>query len=158
MWRTVNSVEQQIVDGVAQNGWYSVTYVPAPGDPEEWFTYTVGLTKTAGWPEIIVFGLDRDRSFQMLHDTLHECWGRSAHPYDGMELVEVLKGRPARLREVNGLTAPYFAMAEWYAQHSGTPSLPERLQLMWPDENGRFPDDAECDARVRELQTPRRAQ
>lgn len=153
----MNEVEQQIVDGVAQNGWQSVNYVPSPGDPEEWFTYTVGLTKTAGWPEMIVFGLDRDRMFAMLQDTIQECWERNAQPYDGMELVQVLQGRSAKLRAVKGLTAPYFAMAEWYARHAGIPPMAERLQLMWPDEQGRFPDDPDCDPRVRELQTPKAA-
>ena len=38
----MNSVEQQIIEGVAQNGWFAVTYVPGLGDSEEWFTYTVG--------------------------------------------------------------------------------------------------------------------
>ena len=91
----------------------------------------------------------------MLHDTLQECWGRSARPYDGMELVEVLQGRHARLREIGDLPDRYFAMADWYAGHTGTPALSERIQLMWPDEQGRFPDDPDCDPRIRDLQTPK---
>jgi hypothetical protein len=153
----MNIVEQQVVDGVAQNGWQPVNYVPAAGDPEEWFTYTVGLTKTAGWPEIIVFGLDRERMFAMLLDAIRECWDRNAQPYDGMELEQVLQGRLARLREVKGLSAPYFAMSEWYARHIGIPPMPERLQLMWPDDQGRFPDEPNCDPRIRDLQTPKAA-
>jgi hypothetical protein len=155
MWRIVNEIEQQIVDGVAANGWYAVTYVPGPGDPEDWFTYTVGLTKTAGWPEIICFGLDQERTVGMLHDAILECWERSAQPYDGMILTKVVQGRSARLRSRDGLPAPYFAMADWYSAHSGTPAVPERMQLMWPDPEGRFPDDPDCDPRVRDLQTPR---
>jgi hypothetical protein len=155
MFRTVNSVEQQIIEGVAQNGWFAVTYVPGPGDSEEWFTYTVGLTKTAGWPELICFGLDRERTVGLLHDAILECWGRKAQPYDGMELAEVLQGHSARLRQLDGLPAPYFAMADWYAAHTGSPRIDERIQLMWPDSEGRFPDDPECDPRVRELQTPK---
>ena len=158
MWRTVNSVEQQIIDGVAQNGWFAVNYVPGPGEAEEWFSYTVGLNKTAGWPEFIIFGLDRDRMFDLLRFAIGECWDRNAQPYDGMELAEVVKGQKARLREVKGLSAPYFTMAEWYARHIGIVPMPERMQLMWPDEQGRFPDDPQCDPRVRQLQTPRRAQ
>lgn len=151
----MNAVEQQIVDGVAQNGWFAVNYVPSPGDPEEWFTYTVGLTKSAGWPEIICFGLDQDRTIGLLHDAIVECWQRNAEPYDGMELVEVLQGRSARLRQIDGLPPRYFAMADWYAAHTGAPTVPQRMQLMWPDSDGRFPDDPDCDSRVRELQTPK---
>jgi hypothetical protein len=28
------------------------------------------------------------------------------------------------------------------------------LQLLWPDKNGHFPMDADCDAEVRRIQTP----
>ena len=63
----VNEAEQKIIDSVDRNGWCTVTYVPATeSDPEEWFSYTVGLTKAAGWPEIICFGLDEERAAGML--------------------------------------------------------------------------------------------
>jgi hypothetical protein len=153
----VNDVEQQIIDGVERNGWFAVTYVPDAdsGDPEEWFTYTVGLTKTAGWPEIICFGLDEERTVGMLRDTIAECWERAMRPAGGVELAKVLHERTVRLQRVDDLPAPYFAMADWYAERSGSPKLAERLQLVWPDRNGRFPDNPDCDANVRERQTPK---
>ncbi len=153
----LNSVQQQIVDGVEQNGWFTVNYVPGPNDPPEYFTYTVGLTKTAGWPEIICFGLDPERTFGMLRDTIAECWEREIRPADGVELNKVLKDLPARLQRVDDLTTPYFAMADWYAEHSGTPRTAERLQLLWPDPEGRFPGDPKCGAYARDKQTPKAA-
>lgn len=153
----MNTAEQQIIDGVAANGWFVVTYVPGPDDPEEWYGYTVGLTKTAGWPEIICFGLDADRVHAMLRDAIAECWERGIRPEDGIELSKVLQGRAARLKSAE-LPASYFAMADWYAAHSGTAALAERLQLIWPDRDGRFPDHPDCDAGVREKQTPKVAQ
>ncbi|HET9811535.1 MAG TPA: DUF4262 domain-containing protein [Sphingomicrobium sp.] len=153
----VNSVEQQIIDGVDRNGWFAVSYVPRveSDDPEEWFTYTIGLTKTAGWPEIICFGLDEERSVGMLRDTIAECWDRAIRPAAGVELTKVLQDRPARLKQIDGLPPSYFAMADWYAEHTNSPRLDERLQLVWPDRNGRFPDDPDCDPDVRERQTPK---
>ena len=152
----LNSVQQQIVQGVEANGWFAVNFVPGPGDPEERFTYTVGLTKTAGWPEIICFGLDTDRRVGMLRDTIAECWERRIRPADGVGLTKVIQGI-AGLRRIGNWPQPYFAMADWYADHSGTPKLAERIQLLWPDRKGRFPDDPECDPAVRELQTPKAA-
>ncbi|MEO7751575.1 MAG: DUF4262 domain-containing protein [Sphingomicrobium sp.] len=157
MLPTVNAIEQQIIDGVATNGWFAVNYVPAPDDPEEWFTYTVGLTKTAGWPEMICLGLDEKRSVGILRDAIAECWERSVEPKGGLELVNVIKGRSVRLKRLDGVTAPYFAMASWYSDHTGTTARAERLQLMWPDADGRFPDDPHCDPHVRQRQTPRGA-
>jgi Domain of unknown function (DUF4262) len=150
-------VEQQIVEGVDKNGWFVVTYVPESDaeNADEWFSYTVGLTKTAGWPEIICFGLDQDRSTDLLRETIGECWKRRIRPAAGVELTEVLRGHTARLQRADDLRAPYFEMADWYAEHSGTEKLGERLQLVWPDRDGRFPSDFGCDPEVRERQTPK---
>jgi len=152
----VNEAEQKIIDSVDRNGWCTVTYVPATeSDPEEWFSYSVGLTKAAGWPEIICFGLDEERAAGMLRDTIGECWERGIGPAAGLELTKVLQGHPARLQRADGLPPPYFAMADWYAGHSGAAAPAERLQLVWPDRNGRFPTDPDCDPDVRQRQTPR---
>jgi hypothetical protein len=151
----MNPVEQQIIDGVEKNGWFVVSYVPGPDEPEEWFSYTVGLTKTAGWPEIICFGLDEERATDLLRNTIGECWQRRIQPAAGVQLTTVLHGKYARLRSQAFLQHPYFAMADWYAEHTGTPRMSERLQLLWPDDAGRFPDDFTCDPKVRELQTPK---
>jgi len=154
----MNEAQQQIVDGVERNGWFAVNYVPRPGtdDAKEWFTYTVGLTKTAGWPEIICFGLDSDRSLHLLREAIAECWTRRIAPAHGIQLTQVLDGLPARLQRVT-LGPPYFAMADWYAEHSGTDRSPERLQLFWPDRNGRFPTDPGCDPSVRDRQISKAA-
>ena len=153
----MNEIEQQIVDGVERNGWFTVDYVPGPGDPEIWFTYTIGLTKSLGWPEMICFGLDEQRRLGVLRDTIAECWEQQVRPQDGLELDRVLQGATVRLKRLDDLSGPYFAMADWYAQHSGTATVPERLQVMWPDRDGRFPDDPDCDPDVRDRQTPKTA-
>ena len=62
------------------------------------------------------------------------------------------------LQEIFGVNSFMRGVADWYAAHTGTPSVPERIQLMWPDEQGRLPDDQDCDPRVRDLQTPKQAQ
>ncbi|HYI43405.1 MAG TPA: DUF4262 domain-containing protein [Sphingomicrobium sp.] len=151
----VTAVQQQIINGVDANGWFAVNYVPGPTDPDERFTYTVGLTKTAGWPEIICFGLDSERSVGMLRDAIAECWERRIRPADGVGLTKVIQGFLVGLKAVDDLAAPYFAMADWYADHTGTAKSEERLQLVWPDRNGRFPVDPNCDPIVRDKQTPK---
>ena len=47
---TVTPTEQMIADGVEQNGWFVVNYAPRvdSDDADEFFSYTVGLAKTAG--------------------------------------------------------------------------------------------------------------
>lgn len=155
MWRIVNEVEQQIIDGVARKGWFTITYVPGQGDPREWYSYTVGLSATASWPEVICFGYDADLAVGMLRNMIAECWARHERPADGLELNNIVEGRVARLERFDGPTKPYFLWAEWYAQRVGAPVTGEWLQLVWPDSEGRFPGDPNCDPRVQKLQTRR---
>jgi Domain of unknown function (DUF4262) len=59
----LNEIEQRIVDCVEEYGWYALSIAPRADsdDPEEWFTYTIGLPKSHGWPELICFGLASER-------------------------------------------------------------------------------------------------
>lgn len=155
MFARVTSVEQQIIDGVAKSGWFSITYRPGPDDPQEWYGYTVGLTETARWPEVICLGLDGQVTVGMLRNMIGECWTRSEAPAAGLELHQVIEGRLARLAPFKSSAKRYFLWADWFADRSGNQSDAERLQLIWPDSQGRFPDDPDCDPRIRELQTPK---
>jgi hypothetical protein len=152
----LSRIEQRIVDCVDKYGWFGLSVSPAADsdDPDEWFTYTIGLPKTHGWPEIICFGLGGDVAHRLLTDAIAECEAKAVAPHTGLELTEVVNGYNALL--IDGSTIPdrYFGSAIWYARRAGTEVPPARLQLLWPDEAGRFPDDPDCTPEVREMQAP----
>ncbi len=152
----LNEFDQKIVDGVEKHGWYALSVSPAADsdDPDEWFTYTIGLQKTHGWPEIILFGLDGTTAHGVLSDAISECEAKGVRPAAGMELTETVKNCSARLVENPAIPFNYLGFANWYATHVGMPDPPDRLQLVWPDKNGFFPDDPRCVPEVRQLQTP----
>lgn len=145
--------QQQIADGVGQRGWFLVNYVPGAGseDAEEIFSYTVGLTKTADWPEIIVFGLDADRANQLLGDLISTCWERKEEPKAGLQSMAVIQALPVKLVDFDGAEPRYFEYADWYAEHTAA-AKPKRLQMIWPDRNGLLPDNPACAADVRARQ------
>ena len=148
--------EKNIIDHVDSVGWSVIKVAPESGgdDPDEWFAYTIGLSKTFGWPELICFGLDLADMHQILNQAVEECRRRDISPTLGTELIDVLKGFPARLTEGDHISERYFGYALWFARQYGETVNLRRLQLVWPDAEGRFPDDPDCEVGVRLLQTP----
>lgn len=148
--------EQKVVDCVEEYGWFGLSVAPRADsdDPEEWFTYTIGLPKSHGWPELICFGLPSDTAHGILTDAIAECEARAIRPSAGLELTDTLRDCSALFVDASAIPDEYFGSATWYARHVGTPAPPERLQLLWPDKAGRFRDDPDCSAEVRQMQTP----
>lgn len=146
---------QQIIDAVEKRGWYVVNVLPAEdgSDGDERCSYTIGLGKSLHWPELICFGRVADEAFEMLRLTIAECWERQITPHDGLLLRKVLQRFPVKVAS-NAALGNYLGLAEWYAEQAGL-AKPDRLQLLWPDDQGRFPDDPDCDPEIRAIQTPR---
>ncbi|MEO7505063.1 MAG: DUF4262 domain-containing protein [Sphingomicrobium sp.] len=147
-----------IADGVEQNGWFVVNYAPRvdSDDADEFFSYTVGLGKTAGWPELICFGLPEQQARILLTNALADCWKHNTAPRDSLDLHEVVEGFSAKLGAFNAAAPRYFHFADWHADQAGIARL-GRLQLLWPDRAGVLPDDDRCDPEVRAKQTPSEA-
>ena len=152
----LDNAEQKIVNHVSSIGWSVMTVAPLADsdDPEEWFAYTIGLPKTFGWPEIICFGLATDAMVTILNNAVEELRDSGVMPAPGVQLTEVLNNHPARLRRNDAIPFNYLGFANWFAGYAGMLEPPGRLQLMWPDKNGYFPDDPRCEPEVRGLQTP----
>jgi hypothetical protein len=151
----VDSFEQRIIDVVASHGWFGLSVAPREDsdDPQEWWTYTVGLAVSHSWPELVVFGQDANRAHGILDAAIKECEAAGVIPHPGMRLRNTLNGYDAVLVEGSGIPAEYLNSANWFARHNGLYD-PQRLQLLWPDRQGHFPFEPDCDADVRSLQTP----
>jgi hypothetical protein len=153
----LNKVEQNIVDHVERIGWSVMSVAPRADsdDPQEWFSYTIGLPKTFGWPEIICFGLDARLGHALLNDAVGQLKEDGLTPTHGLLLAKVIKGGNVRFVDAQRIPLSYLNSARWFAEHSGLGSEPlKRLQMLWPDEHGVFPDDPGCEAGVRGAQTP----
>lgn len=153
-----NPVEQQILSDIAANGSSIVHYAPSSeDDPQEVFSYTVGLTKTLGWPEIILFGLPVEQANILIASAIKECWERQSEPHAGMSLNKVMQGFSAHVTAFDAKAPRYFHFADWYAQRERLGRM-RRVQLVWPDRAGKFPGEEGCDPEVAERQTPKDGQ
>jgi hypothetical protein len=155
----VSPYEQRIIDSVAQFGWFVVSVAPGENsdDAKEWWSYTVGLPISRGWPELVIFGQDPKLGHGILEAAIRDCDGMGVAPHSGLHLRNTLKGYDAVLADGDSIPPHYVNSANWFARHNGV-AEPRRLQLLWPDDEGLFPPDPECSPEVRRMQTPHEAQ
>ena len=154
--RGITKREKNMVEKIERYGWFALGVAPAidSDDPEEWFTYTIGLPHTFGWPEFICFGLGSDISHALLTAAIDECTSKGLAPTADMILMDVIDGWPAKLIDGSHIPNSYVESASWFARHIGAKTPPDLLQLLWPDADGVFPDEVGCAERVRLVQTP----
>ena len=156
MRMTLNPAQQKLIDDLAAYGLHIVLVGPHDGRNEH-FGYTVGLERFHGWPELILFGLEARLTSALLNNAVEELRRKGRAPVAGMMLDQVADGAVFKLIEQPALDDDTLAMALWHREHRGEEGPPRALQVAWPDEQGRFPDEADCDAATRAVQMPRDA-
>lgn len=147
--------EQKLADDVSKFGWHVMRVSSAVGEPEMLpFAYTVGLQCTFGWPELLCYGLAPDVMTRLLNNAVDELRKRAEPPVQGLLLHEVAEGFPCRLSPVaNRHRAEHLGYAIWFARYRREdPNNICCLQLLWPDRDGRFPDDPDCAEAVKEIE------
>lgn len=147
--------EQKLVDDVAKFGWHVMKVSSVSGEAEELpFAYTVGLQATFGWPELLCYGLATDAMAQLLNNAVDELREGAGSPEGGLILNEVAEGFRCRLSPVaKRHHVEHLGYAIWFARYRGEdPNDVACLQLLWPDREGRFPDDPACSEGTKELE------
>jgi Domain of unknown function (DUF4262) len=147
--------EQKLVDDVAKFGWHVMKVSSAIDEPEKLpFAYTVGLQTTFGWPELLCYGLETDILARLLNKAVDELRSGAGRPTAGLVLREVAEGFECRLGPVAKCHfAEHLGWAIWFSRYTRqNPSNLQCLQLLWPDREGRFPDEPDCAEGVKELE------
>jgi hypothetical protein len=152
----LNAAQQRIVEHVDRVGWSIMKVAPRSNsdDPQEWFAYTIGLPKTFGWPEVICFGLSLDLMGALLNDLVAECKERGIQPNANLKLKNIIKNAEVKLIDATNVPLSYLNSARWFSEYTGTDGIVARLQMLWPDKKGVFPDEPDCEQDVRDAQTP----
>lgn len=114
------------------------------------WTYTIGMAE-AGHPEVVIVGLAPE------HAAVLAGWVFDRHmARDPLAIGEpaVFAGIPLKAVRVppSWVTENPARLTLWFAHYApGRQRLPAPplVQLLWGDDEGRFPDDPACDAQVR---------
>lgn len=157
MSQNLNEHEQKAIDDIGRYGWHCIQVFSLLDDPiQTTFAYTVGLSHTRGWPELICFGLETSTLHTLLSNAIAELRHKNTTPTLGVVLDDVVEGYPCRLTLFSeSLLHQDLGWASWFARREGhDPARISCLQLVWPDRHGRFPNDPDCIPEIRALQTP----
>lgn len=131
--------ERNILKHIDEHG-CSVTSVFDPDEQEPPFTYSIGIAKSSGAPELIIVGLGSRLSLWMVNEYNRRCQaGERFQP--GVLYLGFLEGFAVQFGAVTREhRAEYMRSACWL--HGG-PDF-EAMQLIWPNTSGVWPWEPEA--------------
>ena len=125
--------ERKCVQDVEEHGLHVLNVLPGQDTPG--WSYSVGLWRSYGHPEVVVFGLDDRVGHLLLNTIAGEI--RAGRPFraDG-EYDSVLEGYRCAFKPVATVWyGPFFGWASWFYRGDDYPVL----QCVWPDKEHHWP-------------------
>lgn len=130
-----------LVDNIIRTEGHVIQIIKG-GEDEPPFGYTVGLHES-GWPEIIIIGTEQASSHAVLNAVITYLRKSDRRPVDGM-VISGITEYPLRLQAVRGQADPWIIVATRRAKKIKGSDRVEVLQLIWADENGKYPGEEGC--------------
>jgi hypothetical protein len=141
-----DELERTLLRSIQDRG-YSILSEPAQADHPA-YSYTVGLIYRFEHPELVVVGLTRERGEALLL-VAAELVKQGAALAPGSVNTELLHDYPCHLGPVAiAQHRAYLGYARWYYRGDGFTAV----QVIWPDREGRFPNEADFAAHLRAQQ------
>ena len=146
----IDDDDRNILDDIERVGWSLICISEDSEGPG--FVYSVGMMQTLGHPEIIMFGLDIDLMANLINGMGKMIL--EGRRFDEVALYEdLLEGYACKCIPVaEKHHTEFLGYAMWHRRHVGQLGTLKAVQCLWPDRQGKFPDEAECDPRIRECQ------
>ena len=114
------------------------------------YEFSIGLFLNYGHAELVIFGLDPDVSVPIIND-IRDRAAAGQKFVAGDASDDILIGYKVCFVEVPlRVYGSYLGTAIWFYEKSPRPF--PCLQIVWPDRNGLFPWQVECDEAVRRVQ------
>lgn len=135
--RTTDDLYEKVDEGIDRVGWFAIGVAPTvddvdPGPP---FTYSIGFYNYSQHPEFIIVGLDSHVAHSILYGLFERV--RAGERFEDGQLDDkTLEGYNVRFKALPPPGRP-LNVARGYFEVDELPAL----QVVWPDENGIFPDE-----------------
>jgi hypothetical protein len=127
--------DRKVLADIKSYGLHVVHVFPEANTPG--WSYSIGLYRSHGQPDVVVFGLDS----KIAHFVVNELGRRAAvGPIQPEQVHEgLLEGHRCVLKPVLPVWfRPFFGYGLWYYRHAPFPVL----QCIWPDRSQFFPWEA----------------
>jgi len=136
--------EREIIANVEAHGCH-INWIFSEDEDVPAFAYSIGFTRTAGVPEVILFGLPQDTCYPVINNLLAQCVAGQTLD-DWVRIDSLFNGYDCVVRSVDEgwLIQSYFASALWYFRTQMDSSLRRVAMLVWPDADHRFPWEEGC--------------
>lgn len=146
----LDETEQNILTDIGRYGW-SLIGVPECAEGPS-FVYSIGMMHTLDHPEVIMFGLDIELMWRIVNDIGADV--RNGRRFIDTGLYEgVIEGFACKVKPVaEAHHTTYLGYAMWHRRHVGRIGTLRAVQCLWPDRDGVFPDEQNCDPDVVRLQ------
>lgn len=144
--RGKGSVRAKLADIIAEHGWALLSVLAGENSPR--FTYTVGLAGK-GLPELIIFGLDQTSARPVLNDLARRLVEGLALS-TGDRLVKIATMHLVAVELSDNDVQENLRLAAVFADHFTA------FQMVWPDQNGKFPWESGYDSKWLAIQPVKR--
>ncbi|MDA8320421.1 MAG: DUF4262 domain-containing protein [Actinomycetota bacterium] len=134
-------IRHAVRQAITTHGWMTTA---VPGDelhPNAEFAYTTGLRTSRAHPELVIAGLPGKTAHELITAAVRQIDAgvRLEHGGEYGGIAEGLRIRTQLVTSQNCIVT-FGVTRDWYGD-----DVP-RLQLVWPDRQGRFPGDPENEA------------
>lgn len=144
------SEDEEIIQIVERFGWYAASI----NDHQPPFIYTIGLMKTFDHPDFVIFGVEADDAHALLNGLINDI--KSGKKYSQADVYSICLGGDNHrigIRKVHETQIPlYFGYGMGFMRNIGRIGELRAVQIFWPDREGKFPFEANCDLDVYQLQ------
>jgi hypothetical protein len=143
-----DDIERRVISDISEFGWHVVHVLADEVGPQ--YSFTVGLYYTFQHPEFIMMGLNPATTHQIFTTAVAEISKGFVFKTDTFSdrLLESCSCQFTSVKPEN--YREYLGCANWF--YRGLKSPYPTLQIIWPDQWGKFPDDAGFDPMLKQVQ------
>lgn len=137
--------KEKVLENIKRVGWHCTAVLAGENSPP--FTYTVGLFKTHGMPELLIIGLPDTLSYKLLDDMIGLLLKDELDLSVPSDII--IKNYSVFFVEIDKRHfADYIKSAIWFNDGVDFPAY----QMVWPSQDGLFPWDKDATEAYRKAQ------
>jgi hypothetical protein len=133
-------MQARIAQQVRDYGWSGMAIIPTPTSLPFTYTYGFGLTRR---PDVVVVGISAP---EKAHAMIGSLWAMDQPLAAGREYDKVLVGYKVKLIEPSPDVLSEVENSRLFHESHGSDYPWSCLQMVWPDQNGLFPDQDGCES------------